>query len=72
MSQYYGNADGYSFCNFNFVIDPDQASLPLWMLVDENVVTIGSNTAVDDEDDQTITVTVSRDGSVEATRTLFA
>jgi hypothetical protein len=72
MSQYYGNSDGYSFCNFNFVIDPDQASLPMWMIVDENVVTIGSNTAVDDEDDQTITVTVSRDGSVEATRTLFA
>ena len=44
----------------------------MWMQVDENVVTIGANTAIDAEDDVTITVTVSRDGSVEATRTLFA
>ena len=71
MSQYYGNADGYSFCNFNFELNPDPTTI-MWMLVDENVVTIGANTEIDPADDVTITVTVSRDGSVEATRTLFA
>ena len=71
MSQFYGTADGYSFCNFNFELNPDPTTI-MWMQVDDNVVTIGANTAIDAEDSVTITVAVSRDGSVEATRTLFA
>lgn len=57
MSQYYGNADGYSFCNFNFELNPDPTTI-MWMQVDDNVVTIGANTEIDAEDDVTITVTV--------------
>ena len=62
MSKYYGNADGQSFCNFDIDIEP--TSLPAWIDINDNIVTIEADTELDTSDDETLTITVSSDGSV--------
>lgn len=67
LSKQYGNQDGYSFCSFDLEYAP--ASLPLWMDINDGLVTIGANTELDPADEITVTVTVSRDSSLATERT---
>ena len=58
ISKYYGSFDGYSFCkdSYKLVIEPAEESRPNWLSIVDNLVTIKANTALDPEDDITITV----------------
>ena len=43
--------------------------MPLWMDINDGLVTIGANTELDPADEITVTVTVSRDSSLATERT---
>ena len=68
-SDYYGWADGYSFCSFGLEFEPD--TLPLWMDVDDGEITIGANTELDPADEQTMTINLVRGDTADAERILW-
>ena len=57
-SQWYGLADGYSFCSDKFNIEITE-QIPEWMSVmNSNVVTIGTTSPLHDEDSFDLAVTI--------------
>ena len=71
-SDYYGWADGYSFCSFGLEFDTGTVgTLPLWMDVDDGEITIGANTELDPADEQTMTINLVRGDTADAERILW-
>lgn len=59
-SQWYGAADGYSFCSGYYDMELS-GPIPQWMSV-TNAVTIGAASPQHEEDSFDLTVTIKRDG----------
>ena len=60
-SQYYGPADGYSYCSDNFNVEiTDQ--IPEWMsVINSNAVTVGTTSPLHDEDSFDLAITIQRE-----------
>ena len=63
ISSHYGTMDGYSFCKDSqlYSIKYLPETLPTWVVIQDNVVTIKSMTAIDEEAKFDITVQVFDD-----------